>query len=148
MLFTQTSRADFEDLFRLDILDLADTPENQDTVYEDFKERLERDSAGWYETNLPSKPNHPDLPTNETGSKRRLDNLVKRLKRNGTYEQHDEIIQDQLKQEVIETAPPNPTKKEFYIPHKGAAKLDAESTVQNCKSCTTPQRKNLTHNRL
>ena len=43
MLFTQTSRADFEDLCRLDILGLADTPENQDTVYEDFKERLERD---------------------------------------------------------------------------------------------------------
>ena len=46
MLFTQTSRADFEDLCRLDILGLADTPENQGTVYEDFKEQLERDSAG------------------------------------------------------------------------------------------------------
>ena len=85
MLFAQTSRADFEDICRLDILGLADTPENQETVYEDFKERLERNSAGWYETNLPWKPNHEDLPTNEAGSKRRLDNLVKRLKRNGTY---------------------------------------------------------------
>ena len=128
MLFTQTSRADFEDLCRLDILGLADTPEDQDTVYEDFKERLERDPAGWYETSLPWKLNHPDLPTNEAGSKRRLANLVKRLERNGTYEQYDEIIQDQLKQGVIETAPPNPTKKEFYIPHKGVAKQDAEST--------------------
>ena len=53
---------------------------------------------------------------------------MKRLERNGTYEQYDEIIQDQLKQGVIETAPPNPTKKEFYIPHKGVAKQDAEST--------------------
>ena len=42
MLFTQTSLVDFEDLCRLDILGLADTPENQDTVYEDFKERIER----------------------------------------------------------------------------------------------------------
>ena len=82
----------------------------------------------WYETSLPWKPNHPELPTNEAGSKQRLDNLVKRLKRNGTYEQYDEIIQDQLKQGVIETAPPNPTKKEFYIPHKGVVKKDAEST--------------------
>ena len=40
----------------------------------------------------------------------------------------DEIIQDQLKQGVIETAPPNPTKKEFYISHKKVAKQDAEST--------------------
>ena len=53
---------------------------------------------------------------------------MKRLERNGTYEQYDEIIQDQLKQGVIETAPPNPTKKEFYIPHKGVAKQDKEST--------------------
>ena len=74
------------------------------------------------------KPNHPDLPTNEAGSKRRLANLVKRLESNGTYERYDEIIQDQLKQGVIETAPPNPTKKEIYIPHKGVAKQDAEST--------------------
>lgn len=47
MLFTQTSCADFEDLCRLDILGLADTTENQDMVYEDFKEQLKRDSAGW-----------------------------------------------------------------------------------------------------
>ena len=92
MLFTQTYRADFENLCRLDILGLADSPENQDIVYEDFKERVERDFAEWYETNLPWKPNHPDLPTSEAGSKRRLANLVKRLKRNGTCEQYDEII--------------------------------------------------------
>ena len=53
---------------------------------------------------------------------------MKRLKRNGTYEQYDAVIRDQLKQGVIETAPPNPTKKEFYIPHKGVAKQGAEST--------------------
>ena len=53
---------------------------------------------------------------------------MKRLERNGTYEQYNEIIQDQLKQVVIETAPPNSTKKELYIPHKGVAKQDAEST--------------------
>ena len=66
MLFTQTSRADFEDLCRLDILGLADTPENQDTVYEDFKERLERDSAGWYETFMEAQSSRP---TNERSRK-------------------------------------------------------------------------------
>lgn len=54
VLSTQTSRADFENLCRLGILGLADTPENQDTVYQDFKEQLGRDSAGWYETSPPS----------------------------------------------------------------------------------------------
>ena len=40
MLLTQTSQADFENLCRLDVLRLADTPENdQDAVYQDFKEQ-------------------------------------------------------------------------------------------------------------
>ena len=43
MLLTQTSQADFETLCRLDVLGLADIPENdQDAVYQDFKEQLVR----------------------------------------------------------------------------------------------------------
>lgn len=53
---------------------------------------------------------------------------MKQLERNGTYQQYDEIIQNQLEQGDIEAAPPNPTKKEFYIPHKGVVKKDAEGT--------------------
>ena len=54
MLLTQTSQSDYEDLCRLDVLGLADSMENdQSMVYQDFKEQLVRDPAGWYETNLP-----------------------------------------------------------------------------------------------
>ena len=105
MLLTQTSQTDFERLCRLDVLGLKDTSESdQGVVYEDFKENLPRNPAGWYETNLPWKPDHPHLPTNETGSRRRLNNLVKKLERNGDYEQYNEIIQDQLEQSIIEPA--------------------------------------------
>ena len=93
-----------------------------------FKKQLERGSAGWYEASLPWKSSHPDLPTNETGSQRKLENLIKRLKRNGTYQQYDEVIQDQLKQGVIEPALLKPTEKEFNIPHKGVVKSDADTT--------------------
>ncbi|XP_028414003.1 uncharacterized protein LOC114536864 [Dendronephthya gigantea] len=129
MLLTQTSQADFEDLCRLDVLGLADTMENdQDLVFGDFKEQLVRNPGGWYETNLPWKPNHPPLPTNETGSLRRLNNLIKRLKRDGDYQRYDDIITEQLEQGVIEPAPANPTGNEFYIPHKGVTKNTAETT--------------------
>jgi hypothetical protein len=129
MLLTQTSQADFENLCRLDVLGLADSSENdQDVVYDDFKENLMRNQAGWYETNLPWKTNHPDLPTNETGSRRRLNNLVKRLERNGTYQRYDDIIQDQLEQKIIELAPAEVTGKEFYIPHKGIVRQSAQTT--------------------
>ncbi|XP_028415553.1 uncharacterized protein LOC114538695 [Dendronephthya gigantea] len=129
MLMTQTSQADFERLCRMDVLGLEDTSENdQDTVYEDFKENLVRNPEGWYETNLPWKPSHPNLPSNETGSQRRLKSLVKRLERNGNYKQYNDIIQDQLEQGIIEPAPLEVTGKEFYIPHKGITKQSAETT--------------------
>ena len=128
MLLTQTSQADFEKLCRLDVLGIADSSEHdQTTVYEDFKENLTRDSTGWYEANLPWKPNHPPLPTNESGSRRRLDNLIKRLKRKDIYKQYDEIIQDQLDKGIVEPAPPKVSGKEFYIPHKGVEKQTAET---------------------
>lgn len=83
MLLTQASQADFKKLCRLDVLGLADTSEHDEAmVYEEFKENLKRDPTGWYEANLPWKPNHPSLPSNEAGSRQRLNNLVKRLERN------------------------------------------------------------------
>ena len=69
MLLTQTSAADYENLCWLDVLGLEDLPENdQDIVYTEFKEQLRRDPAGWYETGLPWKGNHPPLPSNKQGS--------------------------------------------------------------------------------
>ena len=129
MLLTQTTQTDYENLCRLDVLGLADTMENdQNVVYDDLKEQLTRDPAGWYETKLPWKANHPHLPTNETGSKRRLTSSVRRLTREGNYEQYDDIIKDQLNEGAPERAPEEPSGKEYYLPHKGLVKQSAETT--------------------
>ncbi|XP_028408717.1 uncharacterized protein LOC114531281 [Dendronephthya gigantea] len=128
MLLTQTAHSDFERLCRLDVLGLADTTENdQSVVYEDFKEQLTRDPEGWYETNLPWKANHPSLPTNEAGSKRRLTTVIKKLTREGNYERYDDI-REQLDQGIIEPAPVEASGKEHYLPHKGVVKQSAETT--------------------
>ena len=104
----------------LDVLGLAYGHKNdQLEVYEEFKEELQRSPAGWYETKLPWKVNHPTLPTNEAGSKRRLEQLVRKLERNGQYEEYDSIIQEQLQEEFVEPASEVATGREFYIPHKG-----------------------------
>ena len=82
MLLTQTSQSDFENLCRLDVLGLADSLENdQNLVYEDFKEQIVGSPSGYYEVNLPWKANHPKLPTNEAGSRRRLTSLVRKVTR-------------------------------------------------------------------
>ena len=54
---------DFERLCALDVLGLPDTPAgDQGDVYSEFKEQLTRSPQGWYETALPWKGSHPELP--------------------------------------------------------------------------------------
>ena len=108
---------------------LADTTESdQSVVYEDFKKQLTRDPEGWCETNLPWRAIHPNLPTNEAGSRRRLTFVVKKLTREGKYERYDDIIREQLDQGIIERAPVEASDKEHYLPHKGVIKQSAETT--------------------
>ena len=129
MMLTQKSQVDFDQLCRLDVLGLADSSENnQSLVHTEFREQLERNPKGWYETGLPWKPNHPPLPTNEMGSRQRLKNLVKRFKSSDRYHDYHAIIQQQLDERVIEVAPVEATGTEFYIPHKAVVKNSAEST--------------------
>lgn len=129
LLLTQTSQADYEELCRLDVLGLKDRPANdQGTVYDEFKEQLTRDEAGWYETGLPWRSNHPPLPSNQAGSLRRLSNLSKKLDRQQLTERYDQIVEDQKAEGVVESAEEPAVEKEFYIPHKPVVKPGAEST--------------------
>lgn len=130
MLFTQTSQSNYEDLCRLDVLGLRDMADHdQSMVFDEFKERLTRSPEGWYETTLPWKANHPELPSNKEGSLKRLKNLSRKLQREGLTEQYDAIIQEQLSEDIIENAPPvSQPLKEFYIPHKSVIRKSAETT--------------------
>ena len=129
MLLTQTAAADYERLCRLDVLGLKDYPlGDQEIVHEEFKEQLTRSQDGWYETSLPWKANHPPLPNHKSGSLKRLDNLVRKLEKQGTLEQYDQIIQDQLAQGIVEPAKDEAKGKEFYIPPKAVVRKSAETT--------------------
>ena len=56
ILLTQSASTDYEQLCALDLLGIADNHENdQQVIYEEFKEQLERNPAGWYEAKLPWK---------------------------------------------------------------------------------------------
>ena len=128
-LLTQTYQEDYQRLCKLDVLGLEDCPEHsQKTVHAEFKEQLMRSEEGWYETGLTWKGGHPELPSNEQGSKRRLQSLLLRLKRDGLVSTYDAIIADQLKEGIIERAPEVPQGREFYIPHKPVVREGAEST--------------------
>ena len=87
-----------------------------------------RCEEGWYETGLTWKGGQPEIPSNEQGSKRRLQSLLLRLKRDGVVSTYDAIIADQLKEGIIERAPKVPRGREFYFPHKPVVREGAEST--------------------
>ena len=130
MLLTQTSHVEYEELCRLDVLGLSDTPTNdQRNVYAEFQEQLTRDEEGWYETGLPWRGNHPVLPNNKEGSLRRLASLNRKLKRQNLTPAYEEIIEEQRGAGVVEKADgPCVGGREFYIPHKPVVRATAEST--------------------
>ena len=128
MLLTQTSQVDYEELCRLDVLGLKDTPTNdQGMVFGEFKEQLTRNPSGWYETGLPWRGNHPHLPNNKEGSLRRLATLTIKLEREGLTSKYAEIINEQKTEGIIEKADQPSVGREFYIPHKAVVRPDAES---------------------
>eukprot|EP00794_Sanderia_malayensis_P018534 gene18534-biopygen15616 len=113
-----------------DVLGLKDAgTDDQATVYQEFKEQLNRNEDGWYETGLLWKNNHAVLQTNKAGTIVRLENLVPRLQRNSELiKWYDGITQEQLSEGIIEKATDEPQGREFYIPHKPVIHESAEST--------------------
>ena len=129
MLLTQVHRDDYEQLCRLDVLGLQDNATgDQQNVYSEFKEQLTRSEEGWYETSLPWKGNHSPLPSNKTGSLRRLDNLVRKLEKQDIIERYDKIIKEHIDAGIVENADKEAQGKEFYLPHKAVIRESAEAT--------------------
>ena len=89
---------------------------------------MERSEEGWYQTGLPWRCNHPPLPSNKQGSLRRLNNLIKKLKREGITAEYEQIIADQRHKGIVEPAPEGSTGQEFYLPHKPVIRSSAQST--------------------
>ena len=129
MMLTQTSQLEYEELCRLDVLGLADSPPyDQQAVYGEFKEQLVRSEQGWYETGLPWKGDRSALPNNENGSLQRLRTLTRKLQRAEQTAEYDSIIKEQKEQGIIESADQPAQGFEFYIPHKPVVRENAEST--------------------
>ena len=132
LMLSRTSIDDYEKLCNLDVLGVQDISKtHEDTVHTNFKERLKQSDKGWYETGLMWKQSKENLQNNETGSLRRLQNLIVKLQKSpDLLETYDNIISNQLKEGIVEKVdkkmPPNIP--EFYLPHKPVVRENAEST--------------------
>eukprot|EP00794_Sanderia_malayensis_P008645 gene8645-biopygen6924 len=130
LMLATNPHEDYIRLCSLDVLGVEDKPEgDQLNVYEEFKEQLVQREDGRYETSLPWKPGHPNLPTNKKLALGRLNSLLRRLDKNPElFKAYDEIINNQLKEGIIEVAEEKVQGKEHYIPHKPVIREKAEST--------------------
>ena len=127
---TKSSAADYEQLCNLDVLGLDDSPESdQGSVYGEFIEQLDRSEEGWHESGLLWKPGHGRLLTNEHGSIARRESLVRKLQREpGMIDKYDEIIQEQLKEGIVERVVEELHERVFYIPHKPVKRETSTTT--------------------
>ncbi len=58
----------------------------------------------------------------------RLESLIRRLQRKEQFSEYNEIIQNQLKENIVEKAPEEVSGSEFYIPHKAVVRESATTT--------------------
>ncbi|MCP4490541.1 MAG: DDE-type integrase/transposase/recombinase [Gammaproteobacteria bacterium] len=112
-----------EKFWRLESIGIMDSPEmkEDDHAIENFNNTIEfRENR--YHVTLPWKQPKPELPDNYGLALGRFKSLHNRLKSNHQLlEKYNAIIQDQLRQGIIEPVPEmrDPNAKLHYLPHHG-----------------------------
>ncbi|XP_068758056.1 uncharacterized protein [Montipora capricornis] len=90
------------------------------TLYETFQEQISFKNNR-YEVHLPWKTPHPSLPDNYELSRKRLENLLKRLRQEPEIlKEYDSVIKEQLQRgivEVVEKPSEGGVGRVHYIPH-------------------------------
>ena len=106
--------------------------QDEPSVYEEFKKNIEFKN-GRYEVGLPWRPSQKKLPSNFTLAKKRLEGLLNGLRHNpDVRREYHAIIQDQLRQGIIEEVNEDPQTntdaKVHYLPHHAVIRKDKQTT--------------------
>ena len=92
LMVIKTSIDDYENLYRLDVLELTDSVSDEYNVHQEFKE-LRKDKNGWHETGLIWKDNCSTV--SQAGSLGRLRKLLRNLQKDQKlFEMYDQYIQE------------------------------------------------------
>ena len=139
-----TGQDEFEKLCSLDVLGVTDPINKEVFIHENFKQQLEKNDTGFYETKLPWKPHHIALPDNKELSLARLRSTTRKLEKNGRLKEYDRIMREQLTTGIIEQVPENPSGNiVHYVPHQPVIRENAETTkmriVYDCSSKTNDE---------
>ena len=122
---------EYERLYSLDVLGVEDRGEDdQLDIYKEFQEGISKRSDGRCEVGVPWIPGARLSNTNEEPSRRRLQNVERKLKRNEELKiEYNNIVHEQIKHSIVQKAPEQPTGEHvFYMPHKPVVRESATST--------------------
>ncbi|KAJ8914911.1 hypothetical protein NQ315_016065 [Exocentrus adspersus] len=127
---------DLSILWNLDVLGIKDPIEKKTKEKADREsiqkiwDKIEINSDGRYEVGLTWIEGHPPLENNFDSVKRRLDNLMKKLDRDGYYDIYNEVFNDWIQEEIIEEVTMSDMKEEgcYYLPHRHVVKLNSATT--------------------
>ena len=110
-------------------LDSVGVIENEKSVYDKFVEDIDYVNHR-YEVKLPFKENQPMIEDNYNLSIKRLGNLKRKLDKNPTLMiEYDEIIQSQIKADIVERVhDPGVVGEVTYLPHRAVVRDDKKST--------------------
>ena len=101
------------------------------SVYEQFEQQISFDGQR-YEVSLPWKPNHLPLPDHYELCRKRLLNLLRRLRQDPTLlSNYDAVMKEQLRRGMVEEVL-DPKEKSHdrvhYLPHHGVVRQDKTTT--------------------
>ena len=129
--FFSRESSDYERLYSLDVLGVRDRGEDDEfDVHTEFKENVVRKPDGRYEVNIPWIPGAKLDETNEEQSRRRLQNMERKLGRNEQLKaDYTQIVEEQLEEGIVERIPTKQTgERVFYLPHKAVVRTEAVTT--------------------
>uniref|UniRef100_A0A1I7YR93 DUF1758 domain-containing protein n=1 Tax=Steinernema glaseri TaxID=37863 RepID=A0A1I7YR93_9BILA len=126
----------YEHLWKLETIGIMDDPHvKDDEVAEELFKRQITWTGNHYEVPLLWNSDSPQLPTNVAVCRKRLVALYNRLKRNPeNLSGYDGIIKEQLRQGIIEEAPPDNGSLCHHLPHRDVFKEDKRRIVFDASS--------------
>ncbi|KAF2891210.1 hypothetical protein ILUMI_14963, partial [Ignelater luminosus] len=129
--------ADISNLWSLDVMGITDPVETksrervQEEICERFRQAVTINENKRYEICLPWKENRPNIETNKEIAQKRLLITTEKLKRQGFYEEYDQVLMKWLKEDIIEKL----TVEEenlwgHYLPHRHVLKENSTTRLR------------------
>ena len=132
-LFSTTTK--LTDLWTLDVLGIENPEESksrqehEQQILDNFKKTVTRKTDGRYEVSMPWIQGHKPISNNLNIAKKRLDNLMNKLDKDGYYDEYDQVFKEWLKEGIIEEV--NDIENNVvahYLPHRHVVKLSSTTT--------------------